>query len=57
MILIEEFGNLLDFEHIGSLSREEYMMKYVSHQLSKLVVQVAKFKPKNAVGFLVKANI
>lgn len=57
MILIEEFGNLLDFEHIGSLSREEYMMKYVSLQLSKLVVQVAKFKPKNAVGFLVKANI
>lgn len=57
MTLLEEFGHFLDFERIESLSREEYLIKHVTPNLSKLLVQVAKSKPKNAVGFLVRLII
>jgi hypothetical protein len=57
MKLLEEFGNLIDFEHIESLSREEYLKKNVTINLSKLLAQVANLKPKNSVGFLVKTFI
>lgn len=53
MALLEEFEKVTDFEHIEHLSSEEYLMKYVIPILTKLIVQVAKVRPKNPVHFLV----
>lgn len=57
MILLEEFEKLTDFEYIDCLSSEEYLMKYITPTLIKLMVQVAKVRPKNPVDFLVNTNI
>jgi len=46
-----------NFEYIESLSNEEYLMKYVTPILTKLIVQVAKVRPKNPVDFMVNITI
>lgn len=56
MTLLEEFERVTDFEHIENLSCEEYLMKYVTPTLTKLIVQVAKVRPQNPVDYLVCAN-
>lgn len=53
MTLLEEFEKISDFEHIEWLSSEEYLMKYVTPTLTKLIVQVAKVRPRNPVYYLV----
>lgn len=53
MTLLEDFEKVTDFEYIESLTNEEYLMKYVTPTLTKLIVQVAKVRPKNPVDFLV----
>lgn len=57
MTLLEEFENMIDFEHIDNLSSEEYLMKYVVPTLTKLTAQIAKLRPKNPVDFFVKTTI
>ncbi|XP_060864660.1 adenylate kinase 7-like [Metopolophium dirhodum] len=52
LTLLEDFRKVTDFEYIESLSNEEYLMKYVTPILTKLIVQVAKVRPKNPVDFL-----
>ncbi|XP_060836838.1 adenylate kinase 7-like [Rhopalosiphum padi] len=52
MTLLEDFEKVTDFEYLESLSNEEYLMKYVTPTLTKLIVQVAKVRPKNPVDFL-----
>ncbi|XP_025190270.1 adenylate kinase 7-like [Melanaphis sacchari] len=52
MTLLEDFEKVTDFDCIESLSNEEYLMKYVTPTLTKLIVQVAKVRPKNPVDFL-----
>lgn len=54
MILLEEFEKLItDFEQIEGLSTEEYLVKFVTPTLVKLIGQVAKMRPTNPVDFLV----
>lgn len=53
MTLLEDFEKVTNFEYIESLTNEEYLMKYVTPTLTKLIVQVAKVRPKNPVDFLV----
>lgn len=57
MTLLEEFEKVSDFEHIESLTNEEYLMKYVTPSLTKLIVQLAKVRPRNPVDFLVNSGI
>lgn len=57
MTLLEELEKVTDFEYIDSLSSEEYLMKYVTPTLTKLIVQVAKVRPKDPVDFLVQDTI
>ncbi|VVC36926.1 Dpy-30 motif [Cinara cedri] len=52
MTLLEEFERITDFGGIERLSCEEYLMKYVTSTLTKLIVQVAKVRPRNPVDFL-----
>ncbi|CAI6373493.1 unnamed protein product [Macrosiphum euphorbiae] len=52
LTLLEDFRKATDFEYIESLSNEEYVMKYVTPNLTKLIVQVAKVRPKNPVDFM-----
>lgn len=52
MTLLEDFEKVTDFEYIENLTNEEYLMKYVTPTLTKLIVQVAKVRPKNPVDFL-----
>lgn len=53
MTVLEEFERVSDFQDIELLSSEEYLMKYVAPTLTKLIVQVAKVRPKNPLDFLV----
>lgn len=57
MILLEEFERVTDFEHIDGLASDEYLMKYITPTLTKLMVQVAKVRPKNPIDFLVNIII
>ncbi|XP_015377663.1 PREDICTED: adenylate kinase 7-like, partial [Diuraphis noxia] len=52
MTLLEDFEKLTDLEFTESLSNEEYLIKYVTPALTKLIVQVAKVRPNNPVDFL-----
>lgn len=53
MTVLEEFERVTDFQDTELLSSEEYLMKYVAPTLTKLIVQVAKVRPKNPIDFLV----
>jgi len=53
MTLLEDFEKVTDLEFTESLSNEEYLIKHVTPTLTKLIVQVAKVRPKNPVDFLV----
>lgn len=58
MIMLEEFEKIVtNFEHIETISTEEYIMKYVTPILTKLITQVAKMRPKNPINFLVNIYI
>lgn len=57
MTLLEDFEKVTDFENIESLSNEEYLIKYVTPTLTKLIVQIAKVRPKNPIDFLVNETI
>lgn len=56
MLLLEEFEKISDFDLVESLSSDKYLMKHVTPILTKLIVKVAKVRPKDPIYFLVSTN-